>query len=99
MEGVILPNFCYLESHTPWRSPEFLAKEQAIRDAETKARRIAGARQWELELRQRLKNSHGNLRDSGEDHAKLRSLIKDAIWCQGPMEAFPRRPLDRWRGE
>lgn len=52
--------------------------------------RIAGAKEWERQLKARLDARH----KTGEDPAMLRRLIKDAIWCQGPMYRYPV-PLTR----
>lgn len=89
MNGVILPDFCRLAAHTPWKSEGFYREQQELKDAETTRWRIAQAEIWEMELRQRL----ANWRVSGEDPVKLRLKIKDAIWCQGAMFVIPRQTL------
>lgn len=56
-----------------------------LHSLELTRQRIAGAKEWERELKARLDARH----ETGEDPAMLRRLIKDAIWCQGPMYRYP----------
>lgn len=56
-----------------------------LHSLELARQRIAGAKEWERELKARLDVRH----ETGEDPAMLRRLIKDAVWCQGPMYRYP----------